>query len=80
MAFPLATQLASRINGDLEALRALVATFIATEADPGECERYRQFGAQLGAFKQALEGRRPALTEEEVELALCVLLVTSRKR
>ena len=80
MAHPLACQLAPLIDRDVDELRQIVARWVVDEPSEQERARYRCFGAGLSRLKQRIEARTTPPTEEEIEIALTVLLVIAGKR
>jgi len=61
-------------SSDLEELREVVARFIAEAPTEGIRRQYQQFGAKLIELKQALSSAPQQPSEEELELALSMML------
>jgi hypothetical protein len=80
MAHPLATQLAPIMHRDVEELRQIVAHWVIEESSERERARYRSFGANLSELKRRISVRAQPPTEEELEIALTVLLVLAGRR
>jgi hypothetical protein len=80
MAHPLACELAPVIDRDVEELHRIVARWVIGAPSELEQARYRFFGSGLRELKRRIQARHTPPTEEEVEIALTVLLVIAGRR
>ncbi len=77
---PLVSRLAPMMRGDLAVLHRMVAECVLTS--PSEQERWvlRTFGSELGAVQRRIQCRQEPPTEEEIEIALTVVLALVHRR
>ena len=80
MAHPLALELAPLMHRDVSELREVVARWVVGAASEEERARYRRFGADLSELKRRISSRTAPPTEEELEIAMTVLLVIAGRR
>lgn len=80
MAHPLAQYLAPLMDQDLDELRAIVARWVVEAPTELERNRYRLFGAELGAVQRRIQARSTPPTQEEIEIALLVVLAISGRQ
>jgi hypothetical protein len=80
MAHPLACELAPVIDRDVEELHQIVARWVVQAPSEVEQARYRFFGAGLRELKRRIHARHIPPTQEEIEIALTVLLVLAGRR
>jgi hypothetical protein len=72
---PLARQMAKLLMGsDVDELREVIKRWIAESAGDRVRRQYEQFGAKLLELKQALAAAPEQPSEEELELALTMML------
>jgi hypothetical protein len=77
---PLVSRLAPIMNDDLEHLHRLVARWVLDSPSEEERTALRHFGAELGAVQRRIRLRGSPPTEEEIEIALTVVLALSHRR
>ncbi len=80
MAHPLAQYLAPLMDQDLDGLRAIVARWVVEAPSEMERNRYRLFGAELGAVQRRIQARSTPPTHEEIEIALLAVLAISGRQ
>jgi urease accessory protein UreF len=72
---PIARQMAKLLaSSDLEELREVVARWLAEAPTERVRQQYQRFGAKLLELKQALASAPEQPSEEELELALTMML------
>jgi hypothetical protein len=80
MAHPLASELAPQIHRDVEELHQIVARWVVTAKSQQERAKYRVFGSGLRELQNRIAVRGTPPTQEEIEIALTVLLVLAGRR
>ena len=75
VAHPLATELAPQIHRDVADLHQIVARWVIEAKTQQERAKYRVFGSGLRELQHRIAVRSTPPTEEEIEIALTVLLV-----
>jgi hypothetical protein len=80
MAHPLACQLAPLMDRELEDLHRIVARWVIDAKSEAERARYRYFGSGLRELKHRIAVRTCPPTQEEMEIALTVLLLLAGRR
>jgi hypothetical protein len=80
MAHPLACQLAPLMDRELEELHTIVARWVVGADSDAERARYRYFGSGLRELKHRIAARNSPPTQEEIEIALTVLLLLAGRR
>jgi hypothetical protein len=72
---PMAAQMAQLLaRSDLDELREIVKRWVAEAPTAGTRRQYETFGAKLVELKQALAEQTVQPTQEELELALTLML------
>jgi len=68
------------MDREVEELHAIVARWVIETPDAQERARYRVFGSSLRELKCRIVARHTPPTQEEIEIALTVLLLLAGRR